>query len=191
MTVIPPEQELSSMRHKLIALLATMVMASRLGIAAPLADRETLRYGDGQADGKKSLGGSGEMIEFTLPVAGQKIAGVRIHGARYGLPEPPDERFLIYFLTEDLSEIINTQMAPYALFERGSERWVEVLFPRPIDVSRRFWIAVDLRAHQTKGVYISYDSSTGGEHSRIGLPGIKPSETNPGADWMIEVLLAK
>ena len=26
-----------------------------------------LKYGDGKADGKKSLGGSGEMIRFTMP----------------------------------------------------------------------------------------------------------------------------
>jgi len=166
-----------------------------MGVASKFFDapgeRDILRYGDGEADGKKSLGGSGEMIEFTLPADGQKVAGVRIHGSRYGLPDPPDESFLIQFLNEDSSEIVSTQMASYSLFERGPERWVEVTFPRPIEMPKRFWVALDFRAHQTKGVYVSFDTSTGGEHSRIGLPGIKPKETNPGGDWMIEAVLAR
>ena len=179
------------MSHKGVAALTALVFVSALSIAAAAGDRATLKYGDDQADGKKSVGGSGEMIEFTLPEDGGKVAGVRIHGARYGLPEPPDERFLIYFLNDDLSEVVGTQMAPYSVFERGPEKWVEVTFSQPIEVPKRFWIALDFRAHQTKGVYVSYDTSTGGEHSRIGLPGIKPRETNPGSDWMIEAVLPR
>jgi hypothetical protein len=181
------------MRHKSVAAaaLAVMTVVSVLGNAAAPGDRVTLKYGDGQADGKKSLGGAGEMIEFTLPEDGQKVAGVMIHGSRYGSPEPPDEQFLIYFLNEDRSEIVNTQMAPYSLFARGREQWVEVKFPRPIDVPKRFWIALDFRAHQTKGVYVSFDTSTGGEHSRVGLPGATPKPTQSGGDWMIEAVLAR
>jgi hypothetical protein len=179
------------MRHNLICTLAAMIIASILGIAAAPNDRDILKYGDGQADGKKSLGGSGEMIEFTLPADDQKVVGVRIHGSRYGLPDPPDESFLIFFLNEEVSEIVATQMAPYSRFERGPERWVEVTFPRPVAVPKRFWVALDFRASQTKGVYVSYDTSTNGEHSRTGLPGIKPKETNPRGDWMIETVLAR
>jgi RNA polymerase sigma-70 factor (ECF subfamily) len=179
------------MRPGLLTLTIAMMVASAPGNAAAPGDRDSLRYGDGQADGKKSLGGSGELIEFTLPADVGKVAGVRIHGSRYGRPDPPDERFLIYVLNEDLSEIVSTQMAPYSLFERGDERWVEVTFPRPIDVPKHFWVALDFRAQQTKGVYVSYDTSTGGEHSRIGLPGIKPRATDPRGDWMIEAFLAR
>jgi RNA polymerase sigma-70 factor (ECF subfamily) len=150
-----------------------------------------LRYGDHEADGKQSLGGSGEMIEFEVPEGGGKLTGVRIHGSRYGMPEPPDESFLIYVLNEDLSEIVAARMAPYSLFERGDERWVEATFSRPVEAPKRFWIALDFRAQQTKGVYVSYDASTGGTHSRIGLPGIKPRKVNLGGDWMIEAVLEK
>jgi RNA polymerase sigma-70 factor (ECF subfamily) len=150
----------------------------------------SLRHGDGQPDGKKSLGGSGEMIEFHQPArAGLKVAGLKIHGARYGLPEPPDEQFLIYVLSEGQDEVLSTQMAPYSLFERGAERWVEVKFKRPVPLPARCWIALDFRAHQTKGVYVSIDTSTGGQHSRIGLPGLK-SKPAGDADWMIELLLS-
>jgi hypothetical protein len=164
-----------------------------ISIACALAAKpsSTLKYGHGQPDGKKSLGGSGEMIRFTLPAEGVKVSGIRIHGSRYGMPEAPKESFLIYFLSQDLSKVSRTEMAPYSLFERGEERWVEVKFRRPFEVPREFWVALDFRAHATKGVYVSYDTSTGGKFSRVGLPGIPAEETDFGGDWMIEVLLAK
>ena len=133
------------------------------------ADKSELKHHDGTADGKKSLGGSGEMVQFTLPAA-QKISGIRIHGSRYGLAKPPDEDFLIYLLGPHGSEVLNTQKAPYSLFERGKEKWVTVRFPKPIEAPKEFWIALDFRAEQTKGVYVSYDTSTGGKFSKIGLP---------------------
>ena len=80
-------------------------------------------------------------------------------------------------------------MAAYSLFERGPERWVEVSFAAPVEVPARFWVALDFRATGTKGVYVSYDASTGGKHSRAGLPGIKLKEVDFG-DWMVEAVLA-
>ena len=158
--------------------------------AEPPAEARKLGHGDGKADGKKSLGGSGEMIEFALPDEGGKVSGVKIHGSRYGQANPPDESFLIYFLNEDQSEVVATRMAPYSLFERGPERWVDATFPGPVEVPKKFWVAVDFRPHQSKGVYVSFDASTGGKHSRTGLPGLKSQEVTYG-DWMIEVVLAK
>jgi hypothetical protein len=111
-------------------------------------------------------------------------------GSRYGQPTPPEESFLIYFLNEDRSEILATRMAPYSLLERGPERWVEMSFAKPVEVPGRFWVALDFRAHQSNGAYVSFDSSTGGKFSRAGLPGLTPREVDYG-DWMIEVVLAK
>jgi hypothetical protein len=158
-------------------------------------DQETAseKYGDGQPDGKKSLGGSGEMIEFSVPAGPAKVVGVRIHGSRYGQVRPPQESFLIYFMSHDLKRILHTEMAPYSLFERGDERWVDVTFERPVaglDASTKFWLVLDFRATQTKGVYVSFDTSTKGEHSRVGLPGTAISAVNFGGDWMIEAKLA-
>ncbi|HQU42084.1 MAG TPA: hypothetical protein PK867_04695 [Pirellulales bacterium] len=154
-------------------------------------DARTLKYGDGQADGKQSLGGSGELIEFALPEAARKVAGLRIHGSRYGFPEAPEESFLIYFLSADRDRIVATEMAPYGLFERGAEKWVTVNFAKPIELPERFWVALDFRAHQRKGVYVSYDTSTKGEHSRVGLPGMPATETKFSGDWLVEVVLAE
>ncbi len=63
-------------------------------------------------------------------------------------------------------------------------------FAKPVDVPERYWVVLDFRAHQSKGAYVSFDSSTGGKFSRAGLPGMKPKEIDYG-DWMIEVVLAK
>jgi RNA polymerase sigma factor (sigma-70 family) len=169
----------------------TVAPQGKTAVAAVAETPAILKYNDGQAEGKKSLGGSGEIIDFTLPAGGPKVAGLRIHGSRYGMPEAPDESFLIYFLNQDLSEVVSTQMAPYSLFERGEERWVEVTFPRPFEVPQQFCVALDFRATGTKGVYVSYDTSTRGKYTRTGLPGIKAKRPNLGGDWMIEVLLAK
>ncbi len=50
---------------------------------------------------------------------------------------------------------------------------------------------LDFKAHQTKGVCVSYDTSTGGNHSKIGLPGEnKPRDVDFGGDWMIRAVLA-
>ncbi|MES2788299.1 MAG: hypothetical protein V4719_01670 [Planctomycetota bacterium] len=172
------------------------VLLSALGVvlvcALATAGDETgiLKYGDGKAEGKQSLGGSGEMIEFTHP-AGTKISGLKIHGSRYGVPQAPAESFLIYFLSPDRSKILQTEMAAYSLFERGPETWVTISFPQPIELPEQFWIALDFRANQRKGVYVSYDTSTAGKHSRAGLPGTPATETKFGGDWMIEVTLAK
>ena len=45
------------------------------------ADANILKYGDGKADGKKSLGGSGEMIRFELPDGVTRVSGIKIYCA--------------------------------------------------------------------------------------------------------------
>lgn len=147
--------------------------------------------GDGVADGKKSLGGTGEAIEFTLANDSSNLTGVRIHGSRYGLPDAPNENFLIYILNEDMTEIVSTQMAPYALFERGPEKWVEVTFRKPVAVSKTFWVVLDFRAGRSKGVYVSYDSSSDGKRSRVGLPGVEMKKPDFVGDWMIEASVSE
>ena len=187
------------MQKECIRILAAVVGSSILSFAivgfAATEEKKSEptpgKYNDGTADGKKSLGGSGEMIRFTMPDGNQKIDGIRIHGSRYGVPKAPDEKFLVYLVSADGNEILSTQMAPYSAFERGDEKWVPVHFAHPLAVPKGFWVVLDFRAGQTKGVYVSYDTSTGGKNSKTGLPGIKPSDVDFGGDWMIELLPAK
>jgi hypothetical protein len=151
----------------------------------------TLSYGDGKPDGKKSIGGSGEMIRFELPDGVTKVHGLKIHGSRYGMPQAPQENFEISFLSDDLSEVLHTETPPYALFKRGKEAWVRVNFKEPVELPEKFWVSLNFNAETTKGVYVSYDASTGGKYSRVGLPGDEkpPRETDFGGDWMVQVLL--
>lgn len=150
-----------------------------------------LSYGDGKPDGKKSFGGSGQMIRFELPEGVNKIKGLRIHGSRYGTAQAPNEDFEITFLSEKRDETLHTESAPYKLFKRGKENWVRVQFKEPVELPPKFWIALDFNAEQTKGVYVSYDTSTKGEYSRVGKAGDEeePKETDFGGDWMVQVML--
>lgn len=143
------------------------------------------------ADGKKSLGGSGEMIQFDLPASNRSLKGIEIHGSRYGTETPPEEMFLVYIMNEDRTEITATKMAPYSLFERGDEKWVAVRFNDSVDLPPGGWVVVDFRAGRTKGVYVSYDSDTDGSHSLAGLPGTKAAKPNFKGDWMIRPLSAE
>jgi len=177
------------LRRPLLGFLIGFLLGS--GLAAADDGKTTLKYHDGMADGKQSLGGSGELIEFTLPSKTAKISGLRIHGARYGTPQAPKESFLIYFLDEGRSRVVDVELAPYALFERGEEKWVDVVFDQPLAAPQHCWISLDLRAGPTKGVYVSYDTSGGGKHSLIGLPGTAMSEPKHGGDWMIEALVTE
>ena len=181
--------------YSLAILSAAMMLAVSPQARADTATERAptvLKYNDGKADGKKSIGGSGEMIRFELPEGVTKVRGIRIHGSRYGLPQAPNEDFEISFLNGDMDEIVASEAAPYRLFKRGKEMWVRVNFDQPVELPKEFWIALNFNAQQTKGVYVSYDTSTKGEHSRVGLPGDdeKPKSTDFGSDWMVEVLLS-
>lgn len=187
--------QLEASWYSFALLSATMMLAVSPPAQADTAkDRSPtmLKYGDGKADGKKSIGGSGEMIRFELPEGVTKVRGIRIHGSRYGLPQAPNEDFEITFLNDQLDEILASEAAPYRLFKRGKEMWVRVNFDQPVELPKEFWIALNFNAQQTKGVYVSYDTSTKGEHSRVGLPGDDnpPKPTDFGGDWMVEVLLS-
>ena len=156
------------------------------------AETETLSYDDNKPDGRKSIAGSGEMIKFTMPEGGTALRAVRIHGSRYGEKKPPEEDFLIYFLSEDMSEIIHTEKVSYSKFkERGKEKWIRIGLKKPVAMPKAFWVVLAFDAKQTKGVYVSYDTSTGGKHSKAGLPNKPAVDVDFKGDWMIRVDVEK
>ena len=120
-----------------------------------------------------------------------KIKDICIHGSRYGLPQAPKDDFEIKFLNDTRDETLHAEVAPYHLFARGKEQWVRVAFKNEVELPRKFWIALNFNAEKTKGVYMSYDTSTKGQYSRVGLAGDKeePKETDFGGDWMVQVML--
>ena len=152
-----------------------------------------LKYGDGKPDGQKSIAGAGEMIEFTMP-EGQTNAlkSLRIHCSRYGYPQPPKEDVEITILSEDMTEPLHTELVPYALFKRQKDaRWTNVPLEEAIEVPAKFWVVFNFNAEATKGVYVSYDTSTKGEHSRVGFNDQDAKETEFKGDWMVQAVLAK
>ena len=152
-----------------------------------------LKYGDGKPDGKKSVAGAGEMIRFTMP-KGQTNAlkALRVHATRYGHPQPPKEDVEINILSEDMKEIVHTELVPYSLFKRQKEsRWMTVPFDEPVETPPTFWVVLNFNAEGTKGVYVSYDTSTKGEHSLVGFNDEDAKETKDKADWMVQAVLAK
>ncbi len=152
-----------------------------------------LKYGDGKPDGRKSIAGAGEMIQFTMP-KGQSNAlkSLRVHAARYGYPQAPKEDVEITILSEGMTEPIHTELVPYALFKRQQDcRWTNIPFEEPVDVPEKFWVVLNFNAEATKGVYVSYDTSTKGQHSRVGFNDQDAKPTDFKGDWMVQAVLAK
>lgn len=139
---------------------------------------------DSKPVGKKSIGGSGQMIQFADAKDSSKLSGIEVHGSRYGTPEAPKEKFLIYVLDERMNKVTAVKMVPYSTFERGEEKWVSIKFDDPVVFPKDGWIVIDFRAAGTKGVYVSYDDSTA-KHSKVGLPGIPAKNPEFKGNWMI------
>ncbi len=132
------------------------------------------------------------MIRFELPGESGKVRAIRVHSARYGYPQPPDEDVEITILSNDMTDVLHTELVPYSLFKRVKKsRWTYVPFREPVEVPESFWVVLDFNAEQTKGVYVSYDTSTKGEFSRIGLTEEDAKNTDFEGDWMVQVLLAE
>ncbi len=98
---------------------------------------------------------------------------------------------MVYIMDEEHAKALYTETAPYRLFDRGEEKWVTMKFKTPLPVSGTFWIALDFRAHQTKGVYVSYDTITGGKYSLAGLPGTESEPVDFKGDWMVQAMVGR
>jgi hypothetical protein len=91
-----------------------------------------------------------------------------------------------------MTEVLHTELVPYSLFKRVEKnRWTHLPFRDPVEVPKTFWVVLNFNAEKTKGVYVSYDTSTKGEYSKIGLTEEDARATDFGGDWMIQVLLAE
>lgn len=150
-----------------------------------------LKYDDGKADGQRSIAGTGEMVEFTLPNKSQKLVSLRLHCARYGYPQAPKEDAEFSIVSQDGTEVVHTEDVPYSTFKRGENRWTTIRFKEPVTVPEKFWVIMNFNAEKTKGVYVSFDTSTEGAHSKTGLPGAEMHDVNTGGDWMLQAILSK
>lgn len=172
----------------LFILIISLVCQSYVPAATVAGD--VIKYNDGVAEGKRSLGGSGEAIRFTEK-GKEVISGVRIHCSRYGMDSAPQESALLYLLNDKCDAVIHTELLSYSTFEKGDEKWVDVVFMNPVEVQGPVWVVIDFRAGQKKGVFVSYDTSTKGKYSKVGLPGMAFQDVDMGGDWMIELKTSK
>jgi RNA polymerase sigma-70 factor (ECF subfamily) len=142
-----------------------------------------LALDDGHMTGRKSIAGGGQAVRFEAPAEGEgwMLTAVRIHGSRYGYPQPPREDFKI-FLCDDQFRPIAEFAFPYSKFERGNAKWVS-LDVKPTRVPKSFILGVGFNPTQTKGVYLSHDRQGSGR-SLVGLPGEEFRPFDQG-DWLI------
>jgi hypothetical protein len=145
------------------------------------APRELARD-DGQPAGKRSIAGGGHAVKFDAPGDGWYLTAVRVHGARYGPPEPPPDDRLTVSLCDERFRRVAAFSFPYSRFERGRARWVELAVP-PTEVPRTFVVCVGFDPTARKGVFVDHDAAGCGA-SLTGLPGGEPEPFGRG-DWMI------
>ena len=161
---------------------ALVVALAVLALAFPVR-AEVLQYGDGVADGKKSIGGGGHLTLFDAGREGRWLNKVEMFGSRYGYPQPPDEDFYLYVVDTN-GGILRRVALPYSLWARGDEYWRDLPIP-PIQVPKGFGIGLTFNAEQTKGVYVGTDAVPI-SYSYSWLPG-QQGQPLQGADWMIRV----
>ncbi len=145
-----------------------------------------LALDDGEMKGKRSIAGGGHAVQFEAPGEGWTLTAVRIHGSRYGYPEPPDEDFKVFLCDEKFQPIAEFAF-PYSTFERGEPEWM-TLDVKPTKVPRTFILGVNFNPTGNKGVYVSHDKVGSGK-SFVGLPKQKARPFRQG-DWLIRAKVA-
>ncbi|HUT73251.1 MAG TPA: hypothetical protein VM221_00260 [Armatimonadota bacterium] len=163
-------------------------LAGFRGLQARADDAGLLLYYDDEAmEGKRSVGGSGHVIQFRAPAGNWRVDAVWLFGSRYGAAEPPPEDFSIFICDAGMN-VIAEMRKPYSLFARGPEKWVIMPFA-PVEVPSGFHVCVSFSPTATKGVYVAYDQSQSAGHSRVGVPHARVTTPLPDFDWMIRVHL--
>jgi len=146
-----------------------------------------LAHDDGEMAKKSSMAGGGHAVKFAVKGADWFLTEVRIHGSRYGHPQPPAENFHVWLCDNDFKAITDFPF-PYSAFQRGQPQWV-TLKTKPTRVPAEFFICVGFNPTATKGVFVSYDKESSG-NSRAGLPGREPRPF-AGGDWLIRATVSE
>ncbi len=156
-----------------------------------LAEGETLPvrlgYIDETSEGSRSIANSGHAVRFRRPENGAYLMAIEMFAQRYGHPTPPAEDFHVYVLDAE-RKLIEACSVPYGQIEWGSHRWHTLKLP-PLKVPDEYYIALAFNPHQTKGVYLAFDSNVKKSHSYIGLPATGFEPVAGGYDWMVRSVL--
>ena len=163
-----------------------------LGIVCSLsvaAKTGQLSRGDGKPDGKQPLAGTGAMVMFSAPGPTAVVSAVHVHSMRRGgAKNKPRGTFKIYIFSKDLKKVLHTEIVSFQKYrERGRFKWYVMPFKKPVVVPKDFWVVIDFNTPSRQGIFVSYDTSTGGKYSLVGIPGQRPMPVDFKGDWMIRV----
>ncbi len=148
-----------------------------------LGEARELALDDGTPAGKKSMT-RGHALMFKSPAGEWYLTSVRVHGARYGMPRPPEEDFHVTLCDRNFKPIKDFAF-PYSKFKRAEKsEWV-TLRMEPTKVPAKFVICLNFDAERTKGVYVSHDAEG---DSLVALPD-QPNGIFTGGDWLIRPTL--
>ncbi|MHB9066699.1 MAG: M56 family metallopeptidase [Pirellulaceae bacterium] len=155
--------------------------------SVPSSALTRLGYGDGTAEGRQSIAGSGHAVRFQRPRDARYLMAIELFASRYGRPEAPDEDFHVYVLDEN-QKLIQAFPVPYATIARGDERWYTLSIPA-VKVPRQFYVALSFNPHSTKGIYLAFDANVAQSHSYMGRPTTGFRAVPENHDWMVRAVL--
>jgi hypothetical protein len=150
--------------------------------------QQVLGYvGDSQT-GAQSYADSGHAVAFQRPAETKSLVAVKLFGARYGYPNPPEENFHVYLLDQD-RKVLEHVAVPYRKIERGNPRWFTIDVP-PVEVPEKFFVAVWFNAERTKGFFMGKENTDKATHSYAGLPDKGFHKVDQPYEWMIRAVVS-
>jgi len=172
-------------------LAALIFLAFLFSAALPALGDETLDVSKGNQDGQDSYGGRGYAVRYALPRSAPNwwAISVNIHGEAYGSGVGISDFFTISFM-DMAGKVYARSEHPITLFDSQPE-WKTVRIT-PTELPAEFWVVVDFKANEQKGVFIG-NANTGGAQSMLADENCKLSpiteedgSTRP-VDWCISV----
>ena len=128
-------------------------------------------------------------VKFKVDGDSWYVTSVSLHGSRYGEVRPPKENFNVWICDAQFKPIATFRVPLQLLYPRATLSGSRSAFA-PTRVPADFIVCFGFNPHQTKGVYVSYDSQQS-KTSMVGVPG--ESEPTPFAkgNWLIRCKVEK
>jgi hypothetical protein len=184
-TVGVPLEQLSAEDRDFVA---AQVSSKKAAAKSGAAEARELSHDNGTMANKMSIGGGGEAVKFKVDGDSCYVTSVSLHGSRYGEARPPKENFKVWICDAQFKPIANFEF-PYASYTRGNPGWKSFRI-RPTRVPENFIVCFGFNAHQTKGVYVSYDDKPS-ETSLTGVPGQGEPKPFTKGNWLIRCKVEK
>jgi len=170
------------------------------GFEKPHGAATQLRYDNGTFEEMQSMGGTGQVVQFTVPEEGGPftLKRVLVCGGYYGQPGTDGEsnQGHLAICTAD-GTILSQQVFRYDEFYWSSTPcWTSIPLATPVEVTDDIYVITDMNSRPTPGIYVGYDTEGDACHSQIGAPGSTKTWTPRNADpqksnWCIRVQLER